>query len=81
MHQVQVNIVGTEVFEGSIQGLFYIVRVMRVVPELGREEDLVAGDAGLLNCITYGRFSAVDARCVDVAVTGLKSMGDGSAME
>lgn len=80
MHQVQVNVVGTEVLEGSLQSRLYIVRVMRVVPELGREEDLVARDTGLLNCITYRRFSAVDACRVDVAVTGLKSMGDGSAI-
>ena len=81
MHQVQVDVVGAKVLEGGIEGRLYVVGMMRVVPELGREINLVAGDARLLDRITNRRLGAVDACRVDVAVAGLECVGDGSNNE
>ena len=49
MHKVQVEVVGTEVFEGSGDGSVDIVRMVRVVPEFGGYEDFRAGNAGLFD--------------------------------
>jgi hypothetical protein len=47
VHQIQIDIVGAEVLEGGIEGCFDVLRVMGVVPKLGRKEDLVARNAAL----------------------------------
>lgn len=52
---------------------------MRVVPQLGRKEDLVAGDARLLDRIADRWLGAIDACCVNVAVASLEGVGDCSA--
>ena len=59
MHQIQVEIVSLKIFEGSIDGRFDIVRVMAIVPELGRDEDLFSRDAAFLDASGYSGFSAV----------------------
>ena len=42
--------------------------MVRVVPELGGDEDLGAGDAALFDGCADGGLGAVDARGVDVSV-------------
>lgn len=50
MHEKKVNIFQTQVIQRIRQSLRHVVRVVLVVPQLGREEDLLARDAGLFNC-------------------------------
>jgi hypothetical protein len=54
--------------------------MVRVVPELGGEEELLARDAGLLDGIADGGFGAVDACGVDVAVAGFQCDGYGTGL-
>ena len=62
MHQVQVEIVGAEIFEGGGDGGVDVVRMVRVVPEFGGYEDFGAGDAGLLDGSANGGLGAVAGR-------------------
>ena len=68
VHEVEVEVVRAQVFEGGVDGRFDVVRVVRVVPELGRDEDFGAGDAAFLDGCADGGFGPVDASCVYVAV-------------
>lgn len=52
MHQIEVNVIGLEVFEGGIQSLFDVFGIMFVIPKFGGEEDLVARNARLLDRIS-----------------------------
>ena len=76
MHEVEIEVVGSEVFERGVEGGFYIVRVVRVVPEFAGDEEVGTGDAGFLDGGAYGGFGAVDACCVDMAVAGFEGYGD-----
>jgi hypothetical protein len=78
VHEVEIEIVGSEVLERGVEGGFHVVRVVRVVPEFGRDEEVGAGDAGFLDGGADCGFGAVDACCVDVAVAGFEGYGDGS---
>jgi len=78
MHQVEVEIVGAEVFERRIERLLNVIGMVRVVPELCGYEELFARDARLLDGIANGGFGAVDARGVDVAITSLQCDCDSS---
>lgn len=59
MHQVQIDVVRLQVFEGGVEGLFDVICVVAVVPEFGCEEDLVAGNAGLLDSVANGIVSSI----------------------
>lgn len=50
---------------------------MRVVPELGGDEELRAGDVGLADGLANLLLVAVDPSTVNVAVSGLESDLDG----
>ena len=39
MHQVEVDVVNVEVFEGGIKSWGHVVGVMCIIPELGSDED------------------------------------------
>lgn len=60
--------------------LLDVVRVVAVVPELGHEEDLGAGNAGFLDGVADGGLGAVDAGGVDVAVAGFEGGEDGGLL-
>ena len=49
MHEVEVEVVCLEVLERGVAGLLHVFGVVRVVPELCRDEDVAAGDAALLD--------------------------------
>ena len=50
--------------------------MVRVVPQLGRDEDFGARNATLLDGSTDGGFGAIDASCVDVAVACFQGFCD-----
>lgn len=77
MHEVEVYVVCAQVFERRIKGRLHIVRVMRVVPQLSRDEDLRTRDTTLLDGGTDGRLGPVDASCVDVSVSCFQGFSDG----
>ena len=64
VHEVEVKVVGVEVFEGGIEGGGDVVGVVGVVPEFGGDEDLGAGDAALLDGFAYSGLGAVAMRVV-----------------
>ena len=51
--------------------------MVRVIPELGRDEDFGARNATLPDGSTDSGFSAVDASCVNVAVACFQGFRDG----
>jgi hypothetical protein len=69
VHEVEIEVVGSEVLEGSVEGGFHVVWVVRVVPEFASDEEVGTGDAGFLDGAAYCGFGAVDACRVDVAVS------------
>lgn len=71
VHEVEVYVGRVEVTEGGVERGGYIVRVVSVVPELGGDEEVRAGDAGFLDGGADGGLGAVYAGGVDVAVAGL----------
>jgi len=71
VHEVEVEVVGSEVLEGCVECGFDVVGVVRVVPELAGDEELGTGDAGLFDSVADCGLGAVDACCVDVAIAGL----------
>ena len=76
MHKVQVNVVGVKILEGSIECFLYIIRVVRVVPKLGDQENIAAWNSGLLDRRTHSRLGSVDTRSIDVSVSSIESVGD-----
>lgn len=70
------HIAQAEVFERSIKGLLDIVGVMRVVPELGGDEKLLARYTRFLDGITNSRLGSVNTRGINVAVASLEGSSD-----
>jgi hypothetical protein len=66
VHQVQINVVGAQRLERRVDALLHTL-VPRVV-ELGRQPDLVAGDARLGDAVADFLLVAVCERRIDVAV-------------
>ena len=62
MHEIQIYIVGVEVFQAGIACCFDDIGPVRVVPELGDEEDFFARYAGLLDAFGDAGFGAVAFR-------------------
>ena len=50
--------------------------MVRVIPQLGRDEDFGARNATLLDSGTNSGFGAIDASCVDMAVACLQGFRD-----
>ena len=69
MHQVEIQVVDPKVFQRSIECLRDIVRMMAVVPELSGNEYLIAWNTRILEGFSNSGLRAVDARCVDMAVS------------
>jgi hypothetical protein len=59
VYQVEIHIVEAEIIQRILERLLNIVRVVLVVPQLRREEDLFTGDAALPDGIADGLFGAV----------------------
>lgn len=72
MHQIQVDVVGAEIFKGGIESRLYVLRVMRVVPKLRRQENLVAWNTRFLDSIADRWFGAIDACRIDVTIASLE---------
>ncbi len=51
MHEVQVQILQAEVLQGVLDGELDVFRVVVQLEELGSDEDLLTGNAGLLNTL------------------------------
>lgn len=59
MHQEQINVSHIQVVEGVLERLRDIVRVVFVVPQLGRDKELLAGDSALFDGISDSLFGSV----------------------
>ena len=77
MHQIEVQVVSTEVLERSVNRRLDIFGIVAVVPQLGGNEDFGAGNAALLDGFTYSWFGPVDTRSIDVTVSSLESIQNG----
>ena len=64
VHEVEVNVVGAQVGERGIKGSFDVVRMVTVVPEFGRDEELGAWNAGFADGGASGAFGAISLCCV-----------------
>lgn len=73
MHEVQIDIIRTQVLQAGIERLLHAFRRMSVVPELSHEEDVLARHARLLDRVPNCRLCAIDARSVDVSIAGFES--------
>jgi hypothetical protein len=76
MHEVEVNKVGSEIFERSVKGGFDIIGVVGVVPELRGDEKLTAGNTRILDGVSYGLLGPVNASGVYVFVARLERNRD-----
>jgi len=59
VHEVQVEVVGLQIFEGGINGRLDIVGVVAIVPELGRNEYFMARHAAVLDTAGYCGLRAI----------------------
>ena len=71
MHEVKIKIVSLEILQRGVERLLGVIRVVRVVPELGGDEELITWDARFLDSIADSLFRAIDSSCVDVFVASL----------
>lgn len=70
VHQVQVEVIRTQLVEGFLQTLFG--RSVERAPELGDDEDLGSGHARSLDALSDLVFVTVCPGAVDVSVAGLE---------
>ena len=59
MHEIQVEVIGLEVSQRGVDGGLDVVRMMAVVPKLGRNENLIARDAAILDAPGDGWLSTI----------------------
>ena len=74
--QIQIQVIGVEVFQRGVDSVLNILGPVAVVPQLRGDEDLRSRDATLLNAGGDSWLCAVDSRGVDVAVAGLDGFVD-----
>ena len=72
MNQVQVNVVGAQLLQGSLEGLESALVTLVRVPQLGGEEDIFASHVGVSDSAAHPRLVAVDSGGVDMAVAGFQ---------
>lgn len=72
MHQIQINIIRTEILQTRVKRRLNIIGVMRVIPQLGGYEDLLPRNTRLLDSLSDSRLGAIDARSVDMSVAALE---------
>ena len=75
MNQVQVNVVGAQLLQGSLERLERALVALVGVPQLGGEEDVLASHVGVSDSAAHARLVAVNSGGVDVAVAGLQGGG------
>ena len=59
MHQIQIHIVCVEVRQAGVACCLDGIRAVRIVPELGDEEDVFTRNAGLLDAFGDAGFGTV----------------------
>jgi hypothetical protein len=67
VHQVKINVVHLEFFQGGIKGWLDILWSVFVVPELGCKEDLRSRDATVLDGLADVLLSSIDSSRIDVS--------------
>ena len=72
VNQVQVNVVGAQLLQRSVERLEGVLVALVGVPQLGGEEDILTSHVGGGDGTAHARLVAVDGGGVDVAVAGLK---------
>ena len=72
MNQVQVNVVGVQLLQGSVERLEGVLVALVGVPQLGGEEDVLTSHVGGGDGAAHARLVAVDGGGVDVAVAGFQ---------
>ncbi len=78
VHQVQVDVVESELGQGCLQGAAGVVLGGGVLdPELGGDEQVLAGDAAVLDRVADGVLVAVGGGGVQQPVAGGEGIGDG----
>lgn len=76
VQEVEVDVVQTELLQGSIDPLLSLVVVEVGYPELGRYENVVTLNAALGDGLTHGFFVLVGGRRINQAVAGVQSVGN-----
>jgi hypothetical protein len=74
--EVQVDVVEPELLEREVHGVDDGLRPLVAVPQLGRDEQLVARDAGFLDRAADALLVAVGGSGVDVPVSDLERVAD-----
>ncbi len=75
--QVEVDVVQAELLQRRVEGAQRGVVPLVAVPELGGDEEFLAGEPGGGDGLAGALLVAVDRRCVDAAVPGLQCRRDG----
>lgn len=77
MDQVQVEVVGAELLQRRVKVGLDVLGAVRVVPQLGRDEDVLAGNAGVLDARSDLILVAVNEGSIDMLVASLEGLCDG----
>ena len=72
VNQVQVNVVGAQLLQGSLKRLESALVTLVRVPQLGGEEDIFASHVGVSDSAAHARLVVVSSGGVDVAVANLQ---------
>jgi hypothetical protein len=73
--QEKVEIVEPELVETGVEGFERVVIAVLVVPQLGRDEQFVAGQRGILDGPAHALFVEVELGGVDAAIAGFERRG------
>lgn len=73
MHHIQIQITNPQILECLIQRLLHILRFMRIIPQVTRDEILLSRDTGFLDSVSGFDLVAVYGGVVDVAISCLQS--------
>src|SRR5699024_10576630 len=74
--EVEVDVVEAELLEALAERTLGLLGPVAIVPQLGRDEELITGDAGLRDGAAHALLIAVDSGGVDVAVADFEGIGD-----
>lgn len=59
VHKQKIDVLQSQIVQAVLQSLRHVVRVVLVVPDLGRQEDLTPGDVCVADCFADCGFGAV----------------------
>src|SRR5699024_535879 len=74
--EVEVDVVAAELLYARLERTLGLLGSVAIVPQLGGDEELVTGDAGLRDGAAHALLIAVDSGGVDVAVADFEGVGD-----